>query len=673
MSPLADPTQVSAGATQASSLPPLTLTSIASGINQPTSIAHADDGSDRLFITERQGTIRIIQDGALLSTPFLDITGIVGRSGGEQGLLGVAFPTSFANKGYFYVNYTNRSGDTVIARYRTSSSGLADANSAEVLLTIDQPFSNHNGGQLAFGPDGYLYIGMGDGGSAGDPQGNAQNPASLLGKMLRIDVESGAATYTVPDTNPFVGVNDPDDRYRDEIWASGLRNPWRFSFDRLTGELFIADVGQSTFEEINYQSATSQGGENYGWNIMEGFSRYNNNPGDLTGLVNPIGGYDHAQGSSITGGFVYRGPVTSFYQGVYFYADFINGRIWGLQRESTGWESTLLIDTPYNISTFGEDEAGNLYVADFSGGSIYRLEITATTSDRNLIWRNETTGINTTWLLNSGTYVGAQSLLDVVDANWKLITSSDFNQDLNPDLVWRNEATGENSIWIMNGTTPVEFRLLPTVKDPNWQIIGANDFNGDGHSDVLWRNGSTGDNVIWLLNGTTNIADRWLPRVESSWTIAGIADFNNDTQIDLLWRNTLSGENSIWLLNGARYGSASMLPQVAGTNWNIAGVYDWNQDGTPDVVWRDTLTGENVVWLINNATFASSRSLPSVTDPNWKIAGITDFNSDGKGDLLWRNLKTGENLIWLLDDTTLIATEYLPTLADPNWQVWVFA
>jgi glucose/arabinose dehydrogenase len=334
-------------------------------------VTHAGDNRDRLFVVEQAGQIRLIENGTLLQTPFLNISNRV-SSNGERGLLGMAFPPDYASKGYFYVNYTNLQGNTVIARYRLgSNSNQADPNSEQIILTIDQPFANHNGGQLAFGPDGYLYIGTGDGGGGGDPQNNAQNPASLLGKILRIDVESGVVTYAIPNNNPF---RSPTDGIRDEIWASGLRNPWRFSFDRLTGDLYIADVGQANFEEINFQVTNSPGGENYGWRRFEGDLPYTGSS-SRTGLTFPVAGYDHTQGASITGGFVYRGPQTDS-QGVYLYGDFVNGKIWGLQREGNTWNSRLLLDTDLTISTFGEDDAGNLYVADYRG-SVYRLTLSA--------------------------------------------------------------------------------------------------------------------------------------------------------------------------------------------------------------------------------------------------------------------------------------------------------
>lgn len=228
--------------------PDIVLTKYAGGLSQPTHITHAGDGSGRLFVVEQRGKVRVIKDGVLQTAPFLDITGRVSCCG-EQGLLSVAFPPGYTSKGYFYVDYTDLSGDTIVARYRITNPDMADPATEEVLLKVDQPFSNHNGGQLLFGPDGYLYIGMGDGGSGGDPYNNAQNPSSLLGKILRIDVESGVKPYAIPPGNPFAGAPG----YRAEIWALGLRNPWRFSFDRGTDDLFIADVGQNLYEEIDYQ------------------------------------------------------------------------------------------------------------------------------------------------------------------------------------------------------------------------------------------------------------------------------------------------------------------------------------------------------------------------------------------------------------------------------------
>ncbi len=358
-------------------LPTIALTPKLTGLSNPVFVTSARDGSDRLFVVEQSGRIQIAQNGSLLPTPFLDIRNRI-LNGGEQGLFSVAFPPGYADKQHFYVYYTNSASNLVIARYQlTANPNVADPNSEQIILTIDHPtYTNHNGGQLAFGPDGYLYIGTGDGGGAGDPNNNAQHPASLLGKLLRIDVESpGTAPYTIPNTNPFLAATDPSNQYRDEIWALGLRNPWRFSFDRQAGDLYIADVGQNAYEEVNIQFATSPGGENYGWRILEGSSPYRSNGNDTNGLVLPIVEYDHTQGVSITGGYVYRGAAVPRLQSIYLYGDFSNGKIWGLRPNTTGWETQLLLDSPYSVSSFGEDEQGNLYVADYSGGAVYQVTV----------------------------------------------------------------------------------------------------------------------------------------------------------------------------------------------------------------------------------------------------------------------------------------------------------
>jgi glucose/arabinose dehydrogenase len=326
---------------------------------------------------EQAGRIRILDNGVVLPTSFLDLASMNPPrliAGGERGLLSVAFPPGFAAKGYFYVNYTRTlDGATVVARYRVSigDANAADPASEEVILTISQPFANHNGGQLAFGSEGYLYIGMGDGGSGGDPFQVAQNPDNVLGKLLRIDVESGAVPYGIPPTNPFLGMAG----YRPEIWALGLRNPWRFSFDRGTGDLYIGDVGQNDFEEIDYQPAGDPGGRNYGWNIMEGDSCYpiGTVGCNRTGLALPVFVYDHGPECSVTGGHVYRGSAYPSLQGVYLFGDLCSGRIWGLRKNGAAWENALLLDTALMISTFGEDESGNVYVANYSNGDLLMI------------------------------------------------------------------------------------------------------------------------------------------------------------------------------------------------------------------------------------------------------------------------------------------------------------
>jgi glucose/arabinose dehydrogenase len=347
----------------------LVLDPVVSGLTQPVFVTHAGDGSGRLFIVEQAGRIRIFHNGALLSTAFLDIRPLV-TSGGERGLLSVAFHPGYQNNRRFFVNYTASRPNlkTIIAEYQTSAGNPNLANTAErVILEIDQPFDNHNGGQLHFGPDGYLYIGMGDGGSGGDPQNHGQNLNSLLGKLLRIDVDA-AQPYASPSDNPFVGVDG-----RDEVWAYGLRNPWRFSFDRDNGRLFLADVGQNALEEVDL---VSRGG-NYGWRIMEGTNCYSPSAGcNTAGLILPINDYGRSLGVSVTGGYVYRGSQFPELRGIYIFGDYGSARIWGLAETTRGtWtRSEFLRPSNFNISSFGEDEAGEIYVVNH-GGSIHRLRV----------------------------------------------------------------------------------------------------------------------------------------------------------------------------------------------------------------------------------------------------------------------------------------------------------
>jgi glucose/arabinose dehydrogenase len=353
-------------ATSRSAAPVVNLVPVASGLGAITAITNA--GDERLFVTVQTGRVRIVSGGAVLPTPFLDVSPLVSCCG-ERGLLSVAFHPDYAQNRFFFVNYTDTAGDTVIARYQTSASDpdRADPGSAVTLLTIDQPFANHNGGQLQFGPDGYLYIGMGDGGSANDPMCNAQRGETLLGKMLRIDVDQNVSTppfYGIPPDNPFAQPGGP----LDEIWANGLRNPWRFSFDRATGDLWIGDVGQGDREEIDFQPRASTGGENYGWKMMEGTRCGGGGTSgcptgvpacNAAGLVQPRYEYNHSEGCSVTGGYVYRGTLVPALAGRYVYGDYCSGRLWA--------DGERLGPVAQELSTFGEDAAGELYLGTQDG------------------------------------------------------------------------------------------------------------------------------------------------------------------------------------------------------------------------------------------------------------------------------------------------------------------
>ena len=346
---------------------------VASGLDSPVFLTAPAGDTSRLFVVLQGGVIRAIRvnhDHTLLGVPFLDISS-ASPGFGERGLLGMAFHPAYATNGFFFINYTNTDGNTRVVRYRVSGNpDVADPGSADTILKVDQPFDNHNGGMLAFGPDGYLYVGLGDGGSGGDPLGHAQNMNSLLGKMLRLDV-NGALPYTIPPSNPFPSLAG----VRPEIWASGLRNPWRYSFDRLTGDLYIADVGQARLEEINVEPP-GNGGRNYGWNVMEGTGCFQ--PGCSTsGYVLPASDYGRSDGCSVTGGYVYRGERIPRLAGHYLYSDYCGGWVHSFRWNGTG--ATDHRDWPLlapggNVSSFGEDARGELYlIVHGSNGAVYRI------------------------------------------------------------------------------------------------------------------------------------------------------------------------------------------------------------------------------------------------------------------------------------------------------------
>lgn len=350
----------------------LSLQLVAQGLSNPVYVTAPPADSTRVFVVEQTGRVRIVRNDTLLARAFLDLQTQV-SNGAEQGLFSIAFHPDYAQNGYVFVSYTNTAGDTRIVRYSVSPDpDSLDAASGDTILQVDQPFDNHNGGLVAFGPDDYLYIGLGDGGGAGDTQGNAQSLGTLLGKLLRVDVDA-AQPYGIPPGNPFVGQAG----VRQEIWSYGLRNPWRFSFDRAQGDLYIGDVGQNAREEVSYQPATSAGGENYGWSVMEGLQCFGGGACDRTGLILPLLDYPNPQdGCSVTGGYVYRGPAIPEQHGTYFYADYCRGWIrsfrlvGGQVTTHLDWSTRLAAGGP--ISSFGEDAAGELYVAVRSG-RVYRV------------------------------------------------------------------------------------------------------------------------------------------------------------------------------------------------------------------------------------------------------------------------------------------------------------
>jgi glucose/arabinose dehydrogenase len=337
------------------------LRELPGAFEQPVFLGHAGDGSGRLFVAEQRGTIQVLDAGRW--TTYLDISANV-LDGGERGLLGLAFHPDYESNGRLFVHYTDKDGDMAVSEFSRRNATVADAASERRLMHVEDPFANHNGGMLAFGPDGYLYIALGDGGGANDPANRAQDLDVPFGKILRIDVDAPPpAPYGIPADNPFAGR-----AHGAEAWSYGLRNPWRFSFDRATGDLWIGDVGQADYEEIDVHRAGSESGVNYGWARYEG-RHLKDADRDAPGAVMPVAEYDQDGGHcAVTGGYVYRGPSIPALAGTYLFGDYCSGTLWTLKADgSDGYALTRVLDSPYNISSFGEDEAGELYVVDHGG------------------------------------------------------------------------------------------------------------------------------------------------------------------------------------------------------------------------------------------------------------------------------------------------------------------
>jgi glucose/arabinose dehydrogenase len=670
--------------------PPVTLrTVLDSALAAPVAIANAGDGSGRLFIVEQHGRVRIVtKEGVLLPTPFLDI-GLL--DGGERGLLGLAFHPQYAANRKFYVFYTPNASPANytlrVSEFLASAANpnVADAASERRIITIPHPdFGNHNGGQLAFGPDGYLYISTGDGGSGGDPDENGQNINVLLGKLLRIDVNGDGfpldanKNYAIPPTNPFVGRAGED-----EIWAYGLRNPWRFSFDRMTGDLFIGDVGQGTMEEVSFEPAGSAGGRNYGWDGMEGTFCHEPSSGcNQPGQVLPI--LTHTRNSgwrAIIGGYVYRGRKSASLRGFYVYGDHFVTNLQAASANGDGtWSTFPLVAGPGSITAFGEDEAGELYVVGL-GGSLRAIDgpndPVPPRGDLNgsgradVLWRNIATGENYAYLMNGMVIQGEGYLRTVAELAWNIVGVGDFDGNGTADVLWRHTSTGENYVYLMNGTAIAGEGHLRIVADQDWTVAGVGDFNGDGRDDILWRNATTGETYVYLMNGTTIAGEGYLRTVANQdWQIAGVGDLDGDGKSDILWRNRASGENYLYPMFGLTIKSTEgFLRTVADQSWQIAGVGDFSGDGKDDILWRNSSTGENYVYLMAGNAIAGEGYLRTVADQSWRVGQIGDFDGDGKSDVFWRNSSTGENYVYLMSGNSILGEGYVRTVADQNWQI----
>ena len=598
---------------------------VASGLTKPVFVTHAGDA--RLFIVQQAGIISILVPGATAAATFLDIRSkVLGSAAGddERGLLGLAFHPAYGTNGRFFVFYT-RAGDgaLAIAEYHVSANPSVADTTERVILTIPHPtFGNHNGGMIAFGVDGYLYIATGDGGSGNDPGNNAQNIDSLLGKILRIDVNTAdPVLYLSPATNPF--VNAPG---RDEIFAYGLRNPWRFSFDRATANLVVGDVGQGAWEEIDFVV----NGGNYGWRVYEGAHCTNIDPAKCTGTgyVNPVIEYDHSAGRcSVTGGYHYQGRRNALNTSWYLFGDYCSGVIFSSSAPASGGYSDEM-DTSFLISSFGEDLAGEIYVMEHRG-SVYRIvnaarnnfggEVEPRQFRNDLVWRNSRTGRNTIWYMNGESRLGTAEMQTVTDPNWQIRGSADFDGDGNLDLLWRNQSSGANAVWFMVGNTFRDSQPLQGVADPSWRLAGANDFNGDGWPDLVWRNIFNGYNAIWLMHGLDFVDSRPLPESpDADWDIAGLDDMNDDGWNDLIWHHNGHGGNASWLMNGATFNSSVPIQAAAGP-WNLEGTGDMNGDSKPDLIWRNRVTGDNAVWIMNNLSFNGVIYPPAEPDLDFHI------------------------------------------------------
>jgi len=495
--------------------PDVVLTTFATGFDRPVDISHA--GDSRLFITEQDGKIFIVDtNGTTLSTPFLDIDARVRSTGNEQGLLGLAFHPNYANNGYFYVNYTNNSGDTHISRFSVSGNNpdVADPNSELVVMNISQPATNHNAGDLEFGFDGYLYFGLGDGGSGGDPWNNAQNPQQLLGKMIRIDVDNGSP-YSIPPDNPFANSNDT----LNEIWAFGLRNPWRFAFDQLTGDLWIADVGQDDWEEINFVPASSMGGEHYGWKCFEGNAVFSNTHcNSPIPYTMPIFVYanNFNTGCSVTGGFVYRGTDYPDMYGYYIFADYCSGRFWSIRYDSTmaAWQTNDAgTHTTFRYSTFGEDQHNELYVGGLDNGVIYRVGTNCGGFDLSLAGVNEICEGDANGSINLSITGGTTPF----SINWSNgMTSQDLTNI--PSGTYTVTVTDANGCTLTRTLTIAADNMItpPSISSPNNQTVIC-----DGSSiELMATPAPMGYGYQWY-NGVNMIAGA----TDSTFEVTGVGGY----------------------------------------------------------------------------------------------------------------------------------------------------
>jgi len=620
----------------------LSFQQVATGLASPVFVTNAGDGTGRLFILEKPGRIRIVKNGSLLTTPFLNISSKVRSTGGEQGLLGLAFHPSYGSNGYFYVAYTApRPNDSVgsiltLERYSVSAINpdVADQNSGGVVLTIQHPSqNNHNGGMLAFGPDGYLYWSAGDGGSGGDPPNNAQTKTVLLGKILRLDVDSGSP-YAVPPTNPFFSSGNANSML---IWAWGLRNPWRYSFDRLTGDLYIGDVGQNLYEEVDFQPAGDLGGENYGWRLMEGLHCYdpstNCDPGNAT--THPVVEYPHNPECSITGGYVYRGSNFPSLVGRYFYGDYCSGKVWGLHNDG-GWIVEQLVDTPYSISSFGQDESGDLYLVDL-GGSVYRIVYQEAATRQVDVYIAG--GLMDNYVIPSGTtltaqYPGVQNGPLEVNSHVRVFTSqrstygpaSSFNEVLGyPDsqltnhywFTWYDQVAQQT--WVLVGNPSPTLTAHVTIKIAAWPV-GTYDIPPNGRIIPTFPGWQAGP-VEVISNNPVFTSERSIYGPYSTFTeVLGYPDNQVTNHYWFTWYDQVAQQTWVLVGNPSPTLTAHVTIKIAA--WPV-GTYDIPPNGRILPTFPGWQAGPVEV-ISDNPVFTSERSIYGPASNFEEVLGYPD-------------------------------------------------
>jgi glucose/arabinose dehydrogenase len=653
-------------------------TRVATFFIQPLFVGVPPGDTSRLFVVEKTGAIKIIDltSGQVLATPFLDVSSQI-LTDGERGLLGLAFDPDFANNGFFYVNLINTDGNTEIRRYHVSSNpNIADPASATPIITIDQPpgSNGHKGGWLGFGPDGDLYTSLGDGGSTPE---SAQDLNSLRGKILRIDVHSPSdpgLNYHIPADNPFVGQPGA----RGEIFALGLRNPWRPSFDRATGDLYIADVGQNTWEEIDI----GQKGANYGWNHFEGPALFPGGDAISTGpVVAPIYSYNHSGPSaSITGGYVYRGDGDAL-QGQYFFADFIQGKVFTLRFDGSAWvatDRTSQIVTDVGAltlpSSFGEDGRGNLYIVDL-GGNIFRPTPTVfsapppagTTAD--MILRRGADGMYEIYDLGNNAILAAFQL-GQVGTEWQFVGHRPFYGSDAADMLLRSSTTGGFELYDISNNQITGAAFLGTA-GMEWQVIGFGNFSSRGESDMILRNSNTGGLQVYDISNNQITGTAFMGTVGLNWQFSGVGNFSGRGTSDMLLRNSNTGGLEVYDINSNQITGAAFIGTI-GLDWQFSGVGNFSGvPGETDLLLRNINTGDLEVYNINNNQLTGAAFLGTV-GLDWQFAGIAPLHAAGASDLVLRNVNTGAFEVYVIANHQIAGAASLGAVG-VDWQLGGFA